>query len=355
MHNRLKCVTGLRRSRIGQMIWRRSSLVKITLLVTHLGLSGCVTNQVNQASGVRKIAEDRVFVLYEVQAPHTYQDVANLANNDYVSVEQIVSVNGPRNGAGQIVAVPKQAVNASSFYVDGFRTVPVLCYHQFASGPQTSQQLEVSRQSFRAQLEYLRDKKFNVLSMPQLLEVLEGNRPIPPRAVVITIDDGYRSVYDVAWPILQEFQFPVTLYIYTDFVGGGRALTWAQLRQMQKSGYVDVQSHGKSHTSLSRIEQDDSEAAYTSRVRSELIQSRRILNERLGEKVWNISYPYGNSSDVVTNLLGESGYKLGFTVTRGENSVYVDKGLLHRTMIYNNHSLSDFKKIVDGFKDKNLR
>ena len=250
--------------------------------------------------------------------------------------------------------MPRKPLNATGFFSDGYRIVPILCYHQFTNGP-AKQQLEVSAADFRAQLQYLRDNNFTVLSMAQVEAILNDKLPMPERAVVLTIDDGYRSVYDVAFPIIQEFNYPFTLYVYTDFVGGGAAMTWQQLTEVQRSGLIDVQSHTKTHTSLSRLSTDETNSQYLARIQTELAASREVLQKKLGHSVWQISYPYGNSSDQVTKLLKDNGYRVGLTVTRGFNTPYTEPALLHRTMIYNHHTLKDFSDLVSVYNRKRLK
>ena len=290
----------------------------------------------------------------KLSAGHTYRDALAHAG-DGVGLTDLNMINGPRVDGAQVVAVPQATQNPSGFFPDGFRLIPILCYHQFTQADEVSQRLEVTAAAFRAQLQYLKDNKFQVLSLAQVEHILEQRQPLPERAVALTIDDGYRSVYDVALPIIQEFGFPFTLYVYTDFVGGGAALTWAQIKELQASGLVDVQSHGKSHTSLSRLEQDSSVSAYHERVRAELVESQRVLERRLGHRAWQISYPYGNTSDALPELMTKAGYRLGLTVTRGDNTAYADPHFLHRTMIYGDHSLEDFIKLTRTFRGQQLR
>ncbi len=302
------------------------------------------------------VARDNSFIWVRALQRQSFNSLADAYLGDGNAGWQIAELNG--GGVverGQIVVVPRAPVNPSSVYADGYRIIPILCYHQFSRGGETSQRLEVSAQAFRAQLQYLRDEGFTVLSLDDVAAIMDGKQGIPDRAVVLTIDDGYRSVYDVAWPIIKEFGFPVTLYIYTDFVGGGKALTWAQMKEMRGSGLIDIQSHAKSHTSLSRLPGEDDDAAYRSRVQAEVQDSARILANRVGEKPVHLSYPYGNSSAAAAQLLRENGYASGTTVTRGDNSVFANRFLLHRTMIYDNHSLDDFAGFVANFRTKDLR
>src|SRR5258707_12976882 len=108
----------------------------------------------------------------------------------------------------------------------------VLLYHRFEDRPA---ELVTLANDFRAQMKALKDNGISVISMQDLLAWRNGEKAIPSKSAVITIDDEWNSQYYVAWPILKEFGYPFTLFIYTQWVGtGGKAMTWNQLEQMRE-------------------------------------------------------------------------------------------------------------------------
>jgi peptidoglycan/xylan/chitin deacetylase (PgdA/CDA1 family) len=103
---------------------------------------------------------------------------------------------------------------------------------------------------FRAQMKALKDNGISVISMQDLLAWRKGAKAIPSKSAVITIDDEWNSQYYVAWPIMKEFGYPFTLFVYTLWVNtGGKAMTWAQLGEMRDAG-VDIEAHTVSHHDL---------------------------------------------------------------------------------------------------------
>jgi peptidoglycan/xylan/chitin deacetylase (PgdA/CDA1 family) len=330
-------------------------LLPILLVLLLAACAGPTGDRRTTRADLDILAEDDRFAVVRIRTGQGYPQLAEALLGSRTDAWQIEEINEAGGVAGDVVGVPLQPVNVSGFYVDGYRTVPILCYHQFTPGSTTRQQLEVSATAFRQQLTYLRDNDYQVLALADFAEILEGRRPVPPRAVVLTIDDGYRSVYDVAWPILQEFGYPATLFVYTDFIGGSKALNWSQVREMAATGLLDIQSHGKSHTSLSRLPDDDSAAAYRARLQEEIQASGKVFDKRLGDRPVFLSYPYGNSSSLAVELLTDADYQLAATVTRGDNTVYADRFLLHRTMIYDHHSLEDFRKLLRNYRRKGLK
>ena len=97
--------------------------------------------------------------------------------------------------------------------------------------------------------------------------------------------------------------------------------------------------------------EDASDASYRQRLTAELGESNRIFERRLGNPVRYLSYPYGDSSDSAAEVAEQEGIQLAATVTRGDNTVFSDPYFLHRTMIYNSHSMSDFRKLLRAFRE----
>ena len=330
-------------------------LLAVVLLLVLVGCTGPDVKQPTTRADLEIIAEDDRFAVVRLRRGQGYSELAEALLDDPGERWQILEVNDLPGMPGDIVAIPLRPINASGFFADGYRVIPILCYHQFTAGDTTRQQLEVSEVAFREQMTYLRDNDYQVIPLAHVVDILDGKRPMPPRAVVITVDDGYRSFYDYAWPILEEFGYPATHFIYTDFIGGSKALTWEEIEEIAASGLVDFQSHGKSHTRLSRLPGEASREAYRERLQEELDASGNVFDKRLGAAPVMLSYPYGDSSDMAVELLAEADYQLAATVTRGDNTVYADRYLLHRTMIYDHHDLADFRKLLRNFRRKRLK
>src|SRR5215210_3435465 len=171
-------------------------------------------------------------------------------------------------------------------------TATVLCYH-IVEAP-AAPRMQIDRETFRQHLRYLEMTGYNVIPLRHLYEYVSGKRAtIPKNAVVITIDDGWRSTYTEAYPELQKRKFPFTVFIYPKIIGQTHnALTWAQIREMADAG-VDIQSHSLSHPYLTKrrhVSLDD--AAYEKWASRELTESKKTLEKETGKKVEFLAYPY---------------------------------------------------------------
>jgi len=119
----------------------------------------------------------------------------------------------------------------------------VFMYHRFGEDRYPSTSIRVDQ--FRQQMEYLRDGGFTVIPLAELMAFLSGNQTLPPKAVVITVDDAYRSIYEVAYPLLAEYGFPFTVFVSTDPLDSKLPgyLNWDQIREMASNG-VTFANHG---------------------------------------------------------------------------------------------------------------
>ena len=214
---------------------------------------------------------------------------------------------------------PPPEPNTPDKAVDTTSKVSILGYHKFSASPKIStKQLPTTIyvEKFREQLQTLADNDISVIGMGDFLAWRRGEKNIPPFSVIITIDDGYVSTYDLAFPILKEFDFPFTIYPYTNFFGGaGKTLSKDEVLEMVVAG-GEIGSHGISHGFLNRQgrRSDEIHAAF---LKKEATDSRRILKEKTGQDPVTFSYPYGAYDERVISACVDAGYAAMVTV-RGQ-------------------------------------
>ena len=121
--------------------------------------------------------------------------------------------------------------------------VPILLYHRF--GPVAADGMTTTTPVFQSHLEYLRANGYKVIPLRQLVDYyLHKGPPPPPKSVVITVDDGHKTVYTDMLPLVRKYRIPVTLFIYPSAISNASyAMTWDQLRELQKTGLFDMQGH----------------------------------------------------------------------------------------------------------------
>lgn len=239
------------------------------------------------------------------------------------------------------VVIPLAPRNPLGVFTDRYQTVPILCYHRFART--SNGKMTVSTTALAAQLEWLVRNRYHVLKLAELRDWLDGKRPLPQRAVVITADDGYASFYHHAFPLLKQYGLPATLFVYTDFIGASDAVDWAELQEMSRSGLVDVAAHSRTHRNLIERTPRESEEAYQQVLLNEIRTPQTLLSQKLGTAVEHFAYPYGDANEAVLATMAKQPYRLAATVNPGGNAFYTAPLMLRRTMIYGDMSLEDFK------------
>ena len=240
---------------------------------------------------------------------------------------------------GRFIVIPLKEESKGGLGADGYQTVPILCYHRLAD--QCESALCMTTPLFEAQMRYLKEKGYRVISLADLAEFLAYRRALPSKAVVINLDDGYRSTYDIAYPILKKYGFTASLFIYTDFIGASaNSLTWDQLKKMKAEGF-EVGSHSLSHCDLTKKREGEEEAEYLQRIRTELVQSKQLIDEKLNQNTTYFAFPYGEYNHRILSLCEEAGYELGLSVKRGGNPFFSDPLALRRDQI--------LRKDMEGF------
>ena len=238
---------------------------------------------------------------------------------------------GSSFSASDAIVIPLREENPGGLAKDGYQTVPILCYHRF--GKKNDGPLCVSEETFARQMAFLAENGYHAIGIGELLDFLDYRRSLPEKSVLITIDDGYRSAYEIAYPILRRHGYTAALFVYTDFIGSSaKSLTWEQLEEMKAAGF-DVGSHTMTHCDLTEKRAEEDDRSYRERVREELLVSKRILDERLEQDTIAVAYPYGNAAPEILPLCHSLGYRLGVTVRPGANPFFADPLFLHRSQI----------------------
>lgn len=226
-------------------------------------------------------------------------------------------------------------------------TISILMYHQVGDfAPMHSHRSTYCHyKRFQAQMNYLHLLRYRVLGMDEVLACLNGDRPIPPRAVALTFDDGYENFYEYAWPVLQHYSFPAMVYLLSGLIGqasawfetDGRAtpplMSAERIRQLQREG-VDFGSHGVSHAKLAEVEPEQ--------VRFEVSQSKRDLEELLQEEVRHFCYPFGSHDLTAVEEVQRAGYRCAVTCQRGAATPSFHPLLLPRKAISYGDNLAGY-------------
>lgn len=192
--------------------------------------------------------------------------------------------------------------------------VLILVYHRFANERLDS--MTVRTETFRAQLRAIDAAGYRIVPLADVVRWHAGETgAIPSRAVAITIDDGHRSVYDVLRPLLAQHPVPVTLFIYPSAISNASyAMTWDQLRALDRLGWVEIESHTYWHPNFRTERARRTPDEFRRFVSWQLSRSRERIEAETGKPVRLLAWPFGIHDAETAELAVREGYFAAFTL-----------------------------------------
>lgn len=211
-----------------------------------------------------------------------------------------------------------------------------LCYHKVE--PVASGRYSISTGQFREHLEFLKNGGYKSLNSEELLEQLAKTESFDSRRVIITFDDGYKNVYDYAFPIMQEYGYKGIVCIYPSFIGSAAAMSWEQLAELLKAGW-SVEPHSMTHANLAQHYGKETETSF---LHKEIVKPYEIIEAKLGNKVRFMVWPYGVYTDKTLAVAQEAGYAGAMTVDGGGNYAGMSNMMIKRQIIYSTDDMNRF-------------
>lgn len=217
--------------------------------------------------------------------------------------------------------------------------VSILGYHDFSSDlPETA--MRIKTPVFRKQMEALKALGHPIITLEQFEAWKSGQAPLPAeRAFLITIDDGWKSVYTDAWPVFKELDIPFTLFLYKKYVDGGElALSTQMIEEMLASGLCSIGSHSVTHPFPSKFKaaKKRGEKAHLDFLNTEFGESKRFLEEKFNRPIKTYAYPGGYVTPDMLPVAQDQGYEFLFTVNPGMTRLTSDNLQLPRFIILGN-------------------
>lgn len=236
--------------------------------------------------------------------------------------------------AHRVITHDKQVPMTASF------SVPVLMYHRIdvvsRIDSAITKDLTVSPSNFKAQMQYLADSGYSFVSASGVVDAIANHKSLPVKAVSITIDDGYSDNFTDAFPILQKYNIPATIFLVTGDMGAPGHLTWQETAKMRKAG-IDFEPHTVTHPDLRTLSDE--------RLMKELTVSMKSLQHR-SLPVTTMAYPSGDYDDRVIDAVKAAGY-IGAWAKSG-SFVHPSDDLyrLPRIRVRGSTSLTQFKMLI---------
>ena len=185
--------------------------------------------------------------------------------------------------------------------------VPILMYHN-VDYVNRGQANYVTPENFEKQMAFLNKNNYHVVTLDEVAQSIKQKQKLPPKSLAITFDDGYENNYVYAFPVLKKYQFPATIFLISDFIDTKGFLTLVEIQEMIKGG-INFGSHTRRHRYLPRLSSEE--------IKDEVVESKRILEEKLSQKINYFAYPSGGFNKEIRDLIERSGYQGACTTNRG--------------------------------------
>lgn len=207
--------------------------------------------------------------------------------------------------AGKPQSAPEET---SPVFEDNGKEIVCFVYHRFGDSRYPTTNITIS--DFEAHLNWLKKNNYRMLTYSEAIAYLKSDEPIRKTAV-ITIDDAYKSFYKNGFPLLKKFDFPATLFINTETVGGGDYMDWASLKETLKSN-VEIGNHTHTHNYFL----NENAATRYKTFEDEIKLSQTIIEKNLNVTPVAFSYPYGEFDTEMKTIAR----KIGFEAAAAQNS-----------------------------------
>lgn len=277
------------------------------------------------------------------------------------------------------IATAFVAIGTPAQAAEGAVSYRVLCYHDVQEDVRVNPDpYAVDSAQLVAQFAWMKDNGYRVVSLDDVIAAREGRRALPPKAVVLTFDDGYRSVYTRVFPLLKLFNYPAIVALsgrWLDAAPGEpveyegkqvpreRFLSWEQIREMADSGLVEMASHtydlhrgipANPHGSLIpaviayRYDNGayEDEPAHMARLRADLARNSALIESKAGRRPRVMVWPYGRDSIQAIEVARELGMPVTMNLTNGANNLDGDLSRVRRDELVRNPPLRDFIAMV---------
>ena len=244
--------------------------------------------------------------------------------------------------------------------------ITVINYHAFGDHQEIAH-INTSKAMFREQLMMLKQNGYTVISESQLVAYLQGHGRIPEKSVFLTIDDGYESVYSIAYPILKELGMQATLFVIVkDIEIGSRKgvpmLNWSQIKEMADSNVINIGNHtydlhwrGNNNSpkyEAMLLNQTKDGQLLTNEARQQLIvedvlKAKQLIEQHISKQTTSFAYPYGVYDKFAEQAIKQAGYLIDYSTESGLN--LFGSGTIHIKRIDSSNRVSALalKKTLD--------
>jgi len=258
---------------------------------------------------------------------------------------------------------------------DPAQSYRVLSYHDIRDNVRESfkewpESTAVDTRDLVLQLSWIKQNGFQPVSMQQIMDARRGGPALPEKAILLTFDDGFSSIYEKVFPLLKQFNYPAVIALVGEWietpagtpvqfgditVDRSQFVTWDQVREMQRSGLVEVASHtyglhqgvitnpqgnllpaavGRIYRAERPIgQQYESDAEYAARIKADFERNSSLIAKQTGKRPRVMVWPYGAYNQTTADLARNAGMPISLNLESGPNTPQDDANRINRSLV----------------------
>jgi len=191
--------------------------------------------------------------------------------------------------------------------------IPILAYHRINDDVEKYNGMAITPAHFRRQMKFLAENNYSPITLDQWYNSVQHNADLPEKPVIITFDDAWKSQYENGLPILSEFNFPATFFVYTAVVGNRTTMSWTQLKDLVTRNHT-IGCHSATHGKMTKKYKFENDTKYAARLSREVEGAKKKLEESIGTPIRHFCYPYGYYNTNVIAYLRKAQFRTAVTV-----------------------------------------
>ncbi len=215
--------------------------------------------------------------------------------------------------------------------------LPIIVYHNLISNPKQLNEYSVTPEQFEEDLKYLKEKGFTTINMTQLINHCLKGDALPEKPIIICFDDGFKSVYSIAHPLLKKYDMCAVISIvgayadhstekeYNDFEYS--YMNWAEIEELGKSKNIEIQNHSYNmHNQTgnrigTRKKISENEEQYCDAIKEDIERTQNLLFDKTGFKPNTFTYTFSSNSELSEKVLKEIGFNAALTNRKKVNTI----------------------------------
>lgn len=203
--------------------------------------------------------------------------------------------------------------------------VPIVMYHQITKLSSRKGKYAVGVEQFEEDMKYIKEKGYTTIDMQDLIDYTYTKKQLPEKVIIVSIDDGFESVYEYVYPIMKKYKMCAVASIvgeYTNFFTDNpdhnvtySYMDWGEVKELVKSNEIEIQNHSfdlhKSNCGRNGISKKSSEdtATYVSEVGNDLQKMQNMMYSKTGYKPNTLTFPFGAYKEDTITLAKQLGFK----------------------------------------------